>query len=142
MVEALRDAVGQEKPFPHTGDFEHDLRKQLRNFAALVNGPRGRVFRAFVSAAQTDPEVKEAFLSGWVEPRRAEAKAVLERYRLAGIVPAAVDFDFLLDAMYGPFYFRLLLGHVRISAGFADAIADTVLHGLQHTQPKLACEAS
>ncbi len=129
LAEALRVAVGQELPFPHTGDFQHDVRKQLRNFTALINGPRGKSFRAFVSAASTDPEVANAFRVEWVQPRREEAKAVLDRYRRSGALAADQDLDLILDAMYGPFYFRLLTGEERIPASYADAVADLTLKG-------------
>ena len=129
LAEALRVAVGQELPFPHTGEFEHDVRKQLRNFAALINGPRGKSFRAFVAAASTDPEVANAFRIEWVQPRREEAKAVLDRYRRSGALAEDQDLDLILDAMYGPFYFRLLIGEERIPASYADSVADLTLRG-------------
>ena len=129
LAEALRVAVGQELPFPHTGEFEHDVRKQLRNFTAMINGSRGKSFRAFVAAASTDPEVAQAFRTEWVQPRREEAKAVLDHYRRSGALAEDQDLDLILDAMYGPFYFRLLIGEERIPASYADSVADLTLRG-------------
>src|SRR5438309_8399521 len=57
LLEALREAVAQELPFPDTGNLREDIRVQLRNFVKLLTGRRGRVFKAFVAAAQSDPEV-------------------------------------------------------------------------------------
>lgn len=131
LAEALRVAVGHELPFPNTGNFEHDVRKQLRNFTALINGARGKSFRAFVKAAQSDPEVANAFLTGWVQPRRAEAKAVLESYRQSGVLSEHQDLDLVLDSMYGPFYFRLLIGQERISPAYADSVAEFALKGVR-----------
>src|ERR1700739_2870432 len=36
LLEALREAVAQELPFPDTGDVHEDIRLQLRNFIKLV----------------------------------------------------------------------------------------------------------
>lgn len=129
LAEALRVAVGHELPFPNTGNLEQDIRSQLRNFASLINGKRGGSFRAFVAAAQSDPEVASAFNKGWVEPRRDEARSVLESYRLRGDFAPDQDLEVLLDAMYGPFYLRIVLGAERISLAYADGVARTVLNG-------------
>src|SRR4051794_16110848 len=122
LAEALREAVAQELPFPYTGDLAGDIHRQLLNFMHLLNGRLGRAFKAFVGAAQSDPEMAAAFLSVWVKPRRAEAKAVLERHKQDGHLSGEVDLDLLLDVLYGPMYFRLLSGHGSLSPDYASAV--------------------
>jgi AcrR family transcriptional regulator len=133
MVEALREAVAQELPFPDTGDLREDVRIQLRNFIRLLNGRRGRIFRAFVAAAQSDPEVNHAFRSIWVRPRRANAKAVLERYRGKSL-REEVDLDLAMDCLYGPLYYRLMIGHGALSGEYTDALTDLVLASIRKPQ--------
>jgi AcrR family transcriptional regulator len=133
LLEALRDVVAQELPFPDTGDLKEDLCLQLRNFVKLLTGRRGRILKAFLIAAQSDEEVATAFRNVWVIPRRAEAKAVLEKHHREGRMRADTDLELLLDTLYGPLYFRLLAGHGTLSPAYADGIADLVLTGLlQH----------
>lgn len=129
LIEALREAVAQELPFPDTGDLREDIRLQLRNFIKLLTGRRGRIFKAFVAAAQSDPEVFEAFESVWRNPRRATAKAGLEHHRGKDLREDA-NLDLVMDAMYGPLYYRLLIGNGRLSEGYADALAEIVLRGI------------
>jgi len=130
LAEALREAVAEELPFPETGNFREDIHLQLGNFIKLLTGRRGRIFKAFIAAAQSDPEVATAFRSVWIKPRRAEAKAVLGRYQQNGQLGQDIDLDLLLDLIYGPFYFRLLSGHGTLSSSYAEAIADLALQGL------------
>ena len=130
LIEALREAVAQETPFPETGDLRQDLRMQLRNFVKLLTGRRGRIFKAFVAAAQSDPEVAESFRSLWIVPRRSAAIHVLERYQGRGI-REDVDLDQLMDALYGPIYFRLLAGHRPMTEEFTDALVDMTLEGIE-----------
>jgi AcrR family transcriptional regulator len=126
LVEALREAVAQELPFPDTGDFREDLRLQLRNFVKLITGPRGGAFKAFVAAAQSDPEVSEAFNTIWIRPRRANCKARLERYR-GSAFREDVDLDLVMDAIYGPLYYRLLIGNTAFPENYTDSLTDLVL---------------
>ena len=130
FIEALREATAQELPFPDTGDLREDVRLQLQNFVKLLTGPRGKTFKAFLAAAQSDPEVAEAFRSVWIKPRREQTKAVLKSHQKAGRLPPRIDLETVLDLLYGPFYFRLLAGHAPLSAAFASAIADLALQGL------------
>jgi len=130
LVEALREAVAQELPFPDTGDLREDVRQQLRNFVKLLNGKRGRIFKAFVAAAQSDPEVSDAFRSIWVRPRRTHAKAGLERYR-GKFLREDVDLDMVMDCLYGPLYYRLMAGHASLSEKYTDALTDLVLKSIR-----------
>lgn len=126
LIEALRENVAQEMPFPDTGDLREDIRLQLRNFIRLLNGPHGRIFKAFVAAAQSDPEVAEAFKTVWVRPRRVDAKQVLEHHRGESLREQA-DLDLVMDALYGPLYYRLLIGHGCLSEAYTDTLTDLVL---------------
>lgn len=130
LMEALREAVAQETPFPNTGSLREDIRIQLRNFIKLLTGRRGRVFKAFVAAAQNDPEVAETFRTVWMVPRRIDAKAGLERHRGRELREDA-DLELVMDALYGPLYFRLLAGHRPLTEKFTDALADVVLEGIR-----------
>src|SRR4051812_18461955 len=130
LIESLRDEVAHELPFPNTDDLGEDIRLQLRNFVKLLTGRRGRVFKAFIAAAQSDPEVAAAFRSTWIKPRRIEAKKTLERHQDQGRLPKTVDLDLMLDLIYGPLYFRLLAGHDPLSPAFADSVAELAIRGL------------
>jgi hypothetical protein len=77
--------------------------------------------------------VAEAFRSIWVIPRREFARRGLGKYR--GELQPNVDLNIVLDAIYGPLYYRLLIGHEAITEEFADQIANLVLAGIM-TQPQ------
>jgi AcrR family transcriptional regulator len=128
MLEALRESIAQELPFPDTGDLREDMRLQLRNFATLLSGPRARVFKGFVAAAQSDPKVADAFLSIWVRPRRGYALAGMNRYEHK--LREGVDLQLVMDAMYGPMYYRLLIGLSPLTPEFTDALTDLVWFGI------------
>src|SRR3954452_22461065 len=130
LAEALREAVAHDMPFPETGDLATDIELQLQNFIGLLSGRLGKAFKAFVGAAQSDPEVAAAFLEEWVKPRRKEAKTVLERYQVKGQIAEDVDLDLVLDLLYGPLYFRLLSGYGALTPDYARKVTSFALNGL------------
>jgi AcrR family transcriptional regulator len=126
LLEALREAVAQELPYPHTGDLRQDLRVQLRNFIKVFAGRRGRTFKAFIAAAQTDAQVAKTFEMVWRRPIRAAARAVLENHR-GNSLQENTDLDLVMDALYGPLYYQLLVGQLPLSEKYADALTDFVI---------------
>ena len=136
FIEALREATALELPFPDTGDLHEDVRLQLQNFVKLLTGPRGRTFKAFIAAAQSDRQVAEAFRNLWIEPRRAQTKAVLVRHQREGRLAASTDLEAFIDMLYGPFYLRLMTGHRPLTAALANQIAQLALNQLSQKTPK------
>jgi AcrR family transcriptional regulator len=130
FIEAFREGVAPELPFANTGSLRDDIRKQLQNFTRMLTGRRGRILAAFVAAAQDDPEVAAALRSLWIRPRRNEAKQALGRNRESGELREDVDLDLALDLLYGPLYYRLLLGHGPLSQNYAETLAEFALEGL------------
>ncbi|MBV9267161.1 MAG: TetR/AcrR family transcriptional regulator [Acidobacteriaceae bacterium] len=130
LIEALREQVAQETPFPDTGDVARDIREQLSDFIALLTGRRGRIFKAFIAAAQSDAEFADAFRQVWIRPRREQAQALLRKHIVEGRLPADTDLEVVMDAIYGPIYFRLLAGHAPLTAEFAEGIATMALQAL------------
>jgi AcrR family transcriptional regulator len=130
LMEAFREKVKTELPFPDTGDLRADVRQQLRNFSWVVCGGRGKIFSGFIAGAQSDPDVAEAFREAWIRPRRAEAKKVFEKYVERGVVRPEQDLDLAVEILYAPLYYRLLTGYGKITDAYIDELVDTALQGL------------
>jgi AcrR family transcriptional regulator len=138
MLEALRESVAQELPFPDSGSLKEDIRIQLHNFVKLLNSSRGRVFKGLIAAAQSDPKVAVAFLSIWVLPRRAFARRGIEQYQSE--LRPGLDLGVVLDALYAPLYYRLLIGHEPLTVEFADHVTELVWAGIANLSPDTAAE--
>jgi len=130
VIEAFREAVAPELPLRDSGSLREDLTNQVRNFARLLSGPRGRMLRSFVVAARSDPEVAAAFRQIWSDPRRAEAKRMLRQKQLRGQLRSDTDLDLVLDSLYGPLYYRFLVKNEPPSQKYAEALTALVIEGL------------
>jgi len=130
LIEAFRERIARELPFPDTGDFRRDVRQQLQIFTEIIYwGRSGKVFRAFIAAAQADPEVARAFREIWIRPRRAEARKLFERHIAEGIADAGLDPDLAVEMVFAPLYYRLLTGWGEITPEYLDRLVDTALRG-------------
>jgi AcrR family transcriptional regulator len=115
---------------PDTGDVREDLRRRMRGLVQVFSGCQGKVIAGVLAEALADPDAAEAFRRQYLAPRRAEAIEALARAQGGGEICLAADFEMAVDALYGPIYFRLLIGHKSLSPEFADSLVHTLLDGL------------
>jgi AcrR family transcriptional regulator len=106
------------------------LREQLRAIAQRFATNTGRHITLMIAASETESELSKAFRSHFVLARRAEGKALLERAIAEKEVRADLDLDVALDLLYGPLFFRLLIGHAALDGRFMDQVLDEALRGM------------
>jgi AcrR family transcriptional regulator len=130
VLEAFLEAATKEIPFPDTGSVQEDLRQQMRRMIKLMSGREGRTIAKLIGGAQDDPELAQAFRARWLVARREEARQIIQRGKTRGELATEIDPEVLLDALYGPLYFRLLLGHAPLTPRYADHLVALVMKGL------------
>jgi hypothetical protein len=123
--------VDPQLVFPDTGDIEADLRAQLHTFMRVIHdSPAGRVIGELIGQAQSDPELKVAYLERYSGPRRAKAVAAMETAKSRGQLRASLDAESVVDQLWGACYHRLLLPDQPLTDEFVDALVDNLFHGI------------
>jgi AcrR family transcriptional regulator len=123
--------VAPELAFSDTGDIEADLRAQLHAFLRVIrDSAAGRVIAELIGQAQSDPELKAAYLQRYSSPRRALAVAALERAKERGQLRAGLDAESVVDQLWGACYHRLLLPDQPLTHEFVDALVDNLFRGI------------
>jgi AcrR family transcriptional regulator len=123
--------VDPQLVFPDTGDIEADLRAQVHTFLRVIrDSPAGRVIGELIGQAQSDPELKAAYLERYSGPRRAKAVAAMETAKARGQLRASVDPESVVDQLWGACYHRLLLPDQPLTDEFVDALVDNLFHGI------------
>lgn len=127
-MEGFLDAVAPDLLLPPTASAAADLRGLLRLFARLLRGKAGRIIRGIIAEGQSDPDTISAFMTSFVTPRRAEARAIVERGIAKGELRADLDVEMVLYDLFGPLYLRMLLNE-GLDDTWVDRLADFVLAG-------------
>ena len=123
--------VDPELVFPDIGDIEADLRTQLHSFLRVIcHSPAGRVIGELIGQAQSDPDLKAAYLARYSGPRRAKAVAAIETAKARGQLRANLDPETVVDQLWGACYHRLLLPDQPLTDEFVDALVDNLFHGI------------
>lgn len=123
--------VEDQLQFPDSGDVETDLRNQLHTFRALLaDSPAGSVIAELIGQAQSDPDLKAAFLQRYSAPRRDLAVATMATAKERGQLRADLDPETVVDQLWGACYHRLLIPDQPLTEAFVDALVDNLFRGI------------
>lgn len=103
------------------------LRAQLHALADAFAAPAGRSVAAMVAAAQSETELAKAFRNEFIARNRDATRALLERCVADNAIAQPEDMEVTLDLVFGPLFYRLLMGHAPITRDFVDRLLDTVI---------------
>ena len=130
VLDALVDGTMRATPFRESDDIRADFERHLRSVAKLFDSPTGRIIRELVAESQSDDRIAAEFRNRFWGPRRELSRSRLERGMALGQVRPDVDPEIVLDAIYGPLWLGLLIGHRPPTAADAARIVDAVWPGV------------
>lgn len=103
------------------------LRAQLHALADAFAAPAGRSVAAMVAAAQSETELAKAFRNEFIARNRDATRALLERCIADKAIAPPLDMELSLDLIFGPLFYRLLMGHAPITRGFVDQLLAAII---------------
>lgn len=123
--------------FPDTGDIGVDLRTQMTGVLDhALAGPRAAVYAGLIAETQHDEALADDLRTQLLSPHIIAARERLAAARAQGQLAEDTDVDMVVDLLYGPLYYRLLLhlgtyshdqlhAHIeRVLRAFAPVAAD------------------
>jgi len=126
-MDAILSIADPAIPHPQTGSARQDLAAHLRHMIRIFRGARtGPMIASVLAEAQHDSELAAEVDARVQAPRRAGAKQILEDGIARGELRTDLDCDAVLDAIYGPLYYRFLVTHQPMSSRYADTVLDHI----------------
>jgi len=116
---------------PATTSAEEALRTKARHLIEQFNGLFGKVIAELIAEGQSDPSVLRELNERHIGLRRAATIAEVERGKSNGEFHSDVNAELVVDAVFGPMYYRLLLQIKPITQQYGDSLIDQVLKGLR-----------
>lgn len=125
VLEALLDRAEQVAP-DRGADGEVERFLQSAFDAITRSGGSAALLRALMAHAQLDPQFAELWRDRFIQPRRAALSRLLTEAERSGDLRADVDPEVATDMLFGAMWYRLLVGHGTLDAGYAARLARTV----------------
>jgi AcrR family transcriptional regulator len=110
---------------------EAAIRSKVQHLISEFNGLFGKVMAELIAEGQNDPTVLHELYQSHISVRRASTIADIERGKSAGEFRNDTDPELLVDAIFGPVYYRLLLRLTPLTQQYGDNLIDQVLKGVR-----------
>lgn len=130
VMDAFLSKVETEMPPREDSSVVDAVTQQVLSVVDLMRGRSGRIVAEIVGEGQSDPHVLEEFRDRFFSQLLAPTRAIIEEGKRNGELDPDLDADVALDLIFGPIYYRLLIGHQPLSGSFADALPKTVAMAL------------
>ncbi|WP_330181996.1 TetR/AcrR family transcriptional regulator [Nocardia sp. NBC_01503] len=128
-LDAINEQMGHLTDFPDTGDIAVDLKTQMTRLTTMLGSEVGIVYRGVIAEAQSDPRLAEAVRDTIVRPRAQLCVQRLEKAIAAGQIRTGIPPRAMVDMLYGPVYYRFLLGTDEVRD--APELVQDILSGLR-----------
>jgi hypothetical protein len=127
VVEALVSAL-EPGAIPSTDSPVTNLKMTIdatvRNYS---NNLTGVTVPALAIDLVGDPDLREAFLTNFLRPRRDVARKSLEQAMAVGLLPGDLDTELVMDLWAGAVFYRTLFGMRPLNRNFSQQILDLLL---------------
>ena len=129
-VDAYFHRFDETYTYVDTGDVAADLSAQIRLLIHSFRGRAGEIMAELIGRAQSDPALADTLRTGWLLPRREATATVLQRAVDRSQIRPDVDIPTVMDQLYAPLYWRLMMGHQALDDELADQLVANLLDGV------------
>jgi AcrR family transcriptional regulator len=131
-AEIILEAMASDDiPEPNTGRLEQDLTLLLSGiFERVTTDPKAAAIRGLLADAQFDKEFAEQFRV-YIAKRRNVCLNILKRAVERKEIKKNANLELIADLIYGPYWYRLLVGHAELSTTFAKELVKTISSGIK-----------
>lgn len=131
IMDGFLSAAAARLPVPDTGSVFSDILIHATNLARFLTSPEGKVITEIIGEGQFDPGLAEAYRSRYFNPRRLEARQLLERGVQRKELPEQLNIELSIDLIYGPIFYRLLLTGEKLDDTFIKDLTTAAFEGIK-----------
>lgn len=132
-LDAFLMRMSHDVPTPDTGSAQKDFTEQVKSLIVFYTCPAGRAFCQFIAEGQSDPAFLALFRERFLKSRRNDVRVICQRGIARREIRAGMDSEIVLDLIYGPIIYRLLVGHGPLNAKEAETLVSAVFAGIQRS---------
>ena len=116
---------------PAAATAEEAIRTKMRRLIGEFNGLFGKVMADLIAEGQSDPAILHELYDSHMRLRRESTIADIERGKLSGEFSPEADPELLVDAIFAPVYYRLLLRFAPLTEQYGNSLIDQALRGVR-----------
>ncbi|CAI6084214.1 TetR/AcrR family transcriptional regulator [Cohnella sp. JJ-181] len=131
VMDGFLSAASARLPVPDTGDVFEDVLIHAVNVTRFLTSSEGKIITSLIGEGQFDPGVAEAYRTRYFQPRRQEAKGILDKGIRRGQLQDTLDVGLGVDLLYGPVFYRLLVTGEPLDDDYVRRLVTSGFEGIR-----------
>ncbi|MFC3800765.1 TetR/AcrR family transcriptional regulator [Cohnella sp. GCM10012308] len=131
VMDGFLSAASARLPVPDTGNAFEDIQIHAVNVTRFLTSREGKIITALVGEGQFDEGLAEAYRTRYFQPRRLEAKGILEKGIRRGQLKETLDVGLGVDLLYGPIFYRLLVTGEPLDDDYVRQLVKSGFEGIR-----------
>ncbi len=116
-------------PVPNTGSVKEDLYQQVLNLSEFIKSEKGAILLEFIGEGQSNIEFGKEYRDRYFTPRRLISNKIIERGIERGELKRTVDSSILIDLIFAPIFYRLLITKENVDEDYITKIIEIAFRG-------------
>jgi len=118
-------------PVPDTGSALNDILTHATSLASFLISREGSIINELVGEGQFDSKLAEEYRARYFQPRRQQAKQLLEKGMKRGELKENLDVELSIDLIYGPIFYRLLVTGEKLDDSYVHDLVINAFEGIR-----------
>ncbi|AZQ47139.1 TetR/AcrR family transcriptional regulator [Bacillus albus] len=118
-------------PVPDTGSALNDILTHATSLASFLISREGTIINELVGEGQFDSKLAEEYRARYFQPRRQQAKQLLEKGMKRGELKENLDVELSIDLIYGPIFYRLLVTGEKLDDSYVHDLVINAFEGIR-----------
>ncbi|KOS26711.1 TetR family transcriptional regulator [Bacillus anthracis] len=118
-------------PVPDTGSALNDILTHATSLANFLISREGTIINELVGEGQFDSKLAEEYRARYFQPRRLQAKQLLEKGMKRGESKENLDVELSIDLIYGPIFYRLLVTGEKLDDSYVHDLVINAFEGIR-----------
>ncbi|MDQ0195295.1 TetR/AcrR family transcriptional regulator [Paenibacillus wynnii] len=131
VMDSFLSAAAERLPVPDTGSVFDDLLIHATNLLRFLTSREGKIITELIGEGQFDLGLAEAYRTRYFNPRRLEARDLLEQGAQRGELRGNLDIELSIDLIYGPIFYRLLLTGEKLDDAYVQSLVTSAFEGIK-----------
>ncbi|MGC5324237.1 TetR/AcrR family transcriptional regulator [Brevibacillus sp. SYSU BS000544] len=131
VMDGFLSAATTRLPVPDTGSVFNDILFHASNLARFLTSREGKIITELIGEGQFDSGLAQEYQARYFQPRRLEARQLMERGVKRGELKKDLDIGLSTDLIYGPIFYRLLVTGEKLDDSYVQQLVISAFEGIR-----------
>ncbi|HDX9591031.1 TPA: TetR/AcrR family transcriptional regulator [Bacillus pseudomycoides] len=133
VMDGFLSVAAAKLPVPDTGSALNDILIHVTSLAKFLTSREGTIITELIGEGQFDSKLAKEYRTRYFQPRRLQARHLLEKGIQRGELKETLDIELSIDLIYRPIFYRLLVTGDKLDDSYVHHLVMNAFEGIRLT---------